>query len=160
MLATIHLESLKHDIELEITGTKEDADRLWRMIVAMGIRDHASSIHYQPYAFGHALYYIVDWVQYGLVTPPEEFAKTLVESIKMALTKAQGNSFTKMLKRLIRSRVVHATIDFVAEQETTTWDVVAWSGNDSSGAAFYRVSPIPNHSKPLPAAADAIVGEA
>jgi hypothetical protein len=51
--------------------------RLWRMVLAMAVRDGAASVHYHPWRADGHLSYLVSGVRYELVPPPPALARRI-----------------------------------------------------------------------------------
>jgi hypothetical protein len=49
---------------------RAEVARMWRMLLAMAVRDSAASVHWHPWRAGNALAYVVAGVRYSLVRPP------------------------------------------------------------------------------------------
>ncbi len=73
MVRVVHLPDLPRPggpMLVEFGLDRGEVARMWRLIVAMAVRDGAVSVHWHPWRAADALAYVVGGVRHSLVRPP------------------------------------------------------------------------------------------
>jgi hypothetical protein len=116
---------------VEWDGSLSSAEALWRMVLAMALKDHAWCIQYDV-KHPARLIYITEWQVYGLVPPPDELADLLVRAIDRI---TRPRSFVaRLLTRATSRSANRVTRSFwVKHEETLIPWVATWPHRASDG---------------------------
>lgn len=138
-------------VMVELDGSLSSAETLWRMVLAMALKDRAWCIQYD---LGHPfkLMYVTSWQVYGLVPPPDDMADVLVRAIDR-LTRPRsipGPLFT--LTSSISTGRKTRSFWVRHEGELISW-VASWPRRAADGpiVVFRETFPGPDPSLPRPA---------
>jgi hypothetical protein len=113
--------------------------RMWRMALAMAVRDGASSVHYHPWRADGHLSYIVSRTRYVLVQPPQELARRAAAA---AGALACGGRLKTALRRWLGWPLRAAgNVRLVTGVATSDWAGVVWSVGSLCGVEWYRLDP-------------------
>jgi len=86
--ASIGANSMGRETSIDIAAIEEMASaapvrKLINMVLLMGIRDHASDIHFEPFEDEYKMRYRCDGVLYEMVPPPRHLATAIASRIKV-----------------------------------------------------------------------------
>jgi hypothetical protein len=114
-------------------------DWTWGPVLAMAVKDRASSVHYHPWRTDRmadfVLSYVILGTRYGLLRPPPEAAGRL-------LAEARGLICPGRLRRLAAGRTVVGRVRLVGAGGTwEDWCGVCWSGGGLAGVEWNWVGP-------------------
>ena len=123
--------------QVEYGPEKSDLDRIWRMILAMAIRDSAEAVHYHPWGPTYTLSYIVSGTHYGLVPLDPDATDRL---ISVAGELICGNRLGR-LSRCWFGWPVRASgrVTLTGSFGKCDWAGVVWSVGSHSGVDWYRL---------------------
>ena len=84
----IGINSMGRETSIDIAALEEMASaapvrKLINMVLLMGIRDHASDIHFEPFEDEYKMRYRCDGVLYEMVPPPRHLATAIASRIKV-----------------------------------------------------------------------------
>ncbi len=85
---SIGANSMGRETSIDIAGAEEmqtaaPVRKLINMVLLMGIRDHASDIHFEPFEDEYKMRYRCDGVLYEMVPPPRHLATAIASRIKV-----------------------------------------------------------------------------
>ncbi|MBN9517284.1 hypothetical protein J0H58_02010 [bacterium] len=129
------------DLEREPNSIEfSECDRLWRMVLAMAVRDGASSAHYHPWRANGPLSYVVAGIRYELIPPPPTLARQLAEAVAAL---AGGNRLIATLRRWFgRPPRASGRVRLIGPDGLTNWAGVVWSAGGALGVEWYRVEAV------------------
>ncbi len=116
-------------------GDRAEFRRLWRMVLAMAVRDRASSVYWHPWQEGDALSYVVAGIRYVLVRPPAE-----PDSLTLAAARELigGGRVWSVIAGWLRSPVA-GRFTCEGEHGRSEWCGVWWQAGGVCGAEFHRL---------------------
>ncbi len=127
--------------------------RMWRMILAMAVRDGAASVHYHPWRADGHLSYLVAGVRYELIPPPPWIARRVSAA---AGTIICGNRVGAASRRWLGWPLQAAgQVRLAVGSDVSEWTGVVWSVGSLTGVEWYRLTNAPQPDQPreqLPAA--------
>jgi hypothetical protein len=111
--------------------------RMWRMVMAMAVRDGASSVHYHPWRADGRLSYIVSGIRYELVPPPPAFAPRLIAGAGALICGSWlGAASRRWFGRPLRAE---GRVRLVSGLAASDWAGVVWSIGSHAGVEWYRL---------------------
>jgi len=143
-------ESEDGSVVLQLDHSVSSAEALWRMVLAMALKDRAWCIQYD---LGHplTLMYVTSWQVYGLMPPPDDMADLLVRAIDRVTRPL--SIWGRCIAILHRWRAGRVTRSFWLNHdgEWISW-VASWPRRASDGpiVAFRETYPGPDPSLPVP----------
>lgn len=125
--------------------TQEGARQLLTVVLALALKDNASSVHYRLWrgdATGeNVLTYVVGGVRYEMVPPPLEIAGPLFDVARTLLVPC---GLWSGLRRLLGRMVGGCSGQFSlldANGNRSEWCGVVWSAKNTAGLELYRFYP-------------------
>jgi hypothetical protein len=113
--------------------------RLWKMLLAMAVRDKATSLHYHPWRSDGHLSYIVEWQRYELVPPPFNLSRRLALAAGAMMC---GNRLTAASRRWVGWPLrASGRLRCASTFGTSDWAGVVWSVGSLIGVEWYRLQP-------------------
>ena len=129
-------------------STQDGARQLLTVVLALALKDNASSVHYRLWhgeTTGESvLTYVVGGVRYEMVPPPLEIAGALFD---VARTLLVPGGLWRVLRRLLGRMVGGCSGEFSlldANGNRSEWCGVVWSAENTAGLELYRFYP-PEH---------------
>ncbi|HEX4608936.1 MAG TPA: hypothetical protein VH092_12085 [Urbifossiella sp.] len=128
---------------------RDESDRLWRMVLAMAVRDRALSVHYRPWRPPDGeLCYLVSGVCYQLVPPPPALARQVAAAAGALVCGSRlGAATRRWLGWPLRAG---GRVRLVGEYGVSEWAGVVWEIGSLPGAVgplagvdWYRLDPFP-----------------
>jgi hypothetical protein len=109
---------------------------IWRRVLAVAVRDRASSVHYHPW-HGQPLTYIVACKRYEMVPPPDWHRRTLVLAAGAMVAQTWVGAWSRrFLGWPIRASGLLRLPD---KGRVTEWAGIVWSVRGRSGVEWNRV---------------------
>lgn len=142
MAMTLHLPELPTivDIDKLISDVSfleklESSKQKWTlaMLLAMAVRDGASSVHYHPWRSGEELWYVAQGQRFTLLTPDSESCTALLYDAKQLV----ANGLVARLSAWM-SGCAYGQVRLVNETGESQWGVVYWSRGQLAGMEFLR----------------------
>ena len=123
--------------------------RLWRMVLAMAVRDGASSVHYHPWRADGHLSYVVAGVRHALVPPPPELAHRVAAAAgALACGSRLGAAARRWLGWPHRAA---GRIRLIGVSGESVWAGVVWSAGSLIGVEWYRLDHASTRAEPVAA---------
>lgn len=109
--------------------------RIWRMILAMAVRDAATAVQYHPWRPDGHLAYVRAGVRHSLVPPPPELARQVMAAAGSLIC---GTWFGRVSWRLFRCPLrASGRVMLAGEYGLSEWAGVVWSAGPAFGADWY-----------------------
>jgi hypothetical protein len=110
---------------------------MWRMLLALAVREGAESMHYHPWRADGRLSYIVAGVRHVLNPPPPKLAGRVAAA---AGALACGNWAGAVSRRLLGWPVrASGRVRFAGEHGPSEWAGVVWADRQVVGVEWYRL---------------------
>ena len=127
-----------------------DLCRLWELLLALAVRDGASSVHYHPWRADGHLSYVVAGARYAMVPPPPELARRVALAAgALACGTRLGAACRRWLGRPVRASGV---VRLEGPAGPSEWAGVVWSAGSRVGVEWYRLDPAGGPAEPGAAA--------
>ena len=120
--------------------------RMWRMVLAMAVRDGASSVHYHPWRADGHLSYLVAGVRYEMVPPHPELAHRVAAAAGALVC---GSRLGAMSRRWLGwpSRA-GGRVRLTGQSGESEWAGVVWAVGPLAGVEWFRLDPAPTEAEP------------
>ncbi len=126
-------------VEFEDHVTWNNSYLMWRLVLAMAMRDGASSVHYHPWRSDGHMSYIVAGTRYEILEPPPKFAAMLAE---VAESLASASWFGRIARGWRgRTHLTAGKVRLNAVTGESDWAVVVWTIDAQCGVEWYRLDP-------------------
>jgi hypothetical protein len=122
----------------------DDALRLWKMVLAMSVRDAASSLHYHPWKPSGGLWYVVKRVRWALVPPPNVMARPLALAAGSLLSGRVGAVLRRRFGWPLRTS---GWLRVDSEFGPATFAGVVWETGGVFGVEWHRLEPSVTHAE-------------
>jgi hypothetical protein len=117
---------------MEFTIDRAGAERMWKAVLAMAVRDRASSVHFHPWR-PDALAYVVGDARHALGQPPSELDGELLAVARELIAPGPDASPADAVGRVLLR----------TQQGGAEWVGVCWAAGGTEGADFFRLGPGP-----------------
>ncbi|WP_088257506.1 hypothetical protein [Fimbriiglobus ruber] len=120
---------------LNLDDSPASAWQLWVTVIYMGMRDQASSLHYQSWLGGMGLSYVCANTRYVIAPPPAGLSRWLVE---VWLTHLESG-WRKWLGRWTGHQATAGILRVVAGGGSYDWYASCWALPGAAGVDIHRV---------------------
>ena len=125
--------------------TRDSGQKLLNIVLALAIKDNASSVHYHIWrddAMGEGtLYYVIGGVCYEMVPPPLEIVGALFAAGRRLLaSRGLWGSLRRLLGRALGSCSGQFSL-LDTDGRGSEWCGAVWSAGKTAGLDFYRYDP-------------------